>query len=248
MPRSLLALATALTLLLIPSSALAFDGTLAGVPSLRGGHATLPVLAGGKVRGVRLATRYRLVHGATRIDLGGLRIGDRLRVPRDRRRVVILRRGTVISFRALSKRLTSTQQAGTDASSALNAFLAGGLDRPGAEGLRTRLNLLDERLQSLAAGLQAEREGIVAVAGPARNAKLVGEMQTAQDASNTASGRLEQAVTQLDNALSLLPAGAGSLPLQTISTVPALAGSALTYLKQALPPVGNLLQAILAGG
>jgi hypothetical protein len=102
-------------------------------------------------------------------------------------------------------------------------------------------------VQALAASLDAERLGIVAVGGAARNAKLVGQLQTAADAGRSASGQLEQAVTQLDDALSLLPVGA-SLPLQSIATVPDLANSALAYLKQALPPVGNLLQAILAGG
>jgi hypothetical protein len=247
MPRSLAALATALTLLLIPSAASAFDGTLAGVPSLHGGRATLPVLTGGKVRSVKLARGWRIVHRAVRIDLGGLRIGDRLRVPRSRQRVVIVRRGTVISFRALSGRLTSAQKAASDASSALSAFLAGGLDRPGAEALRTQLNVLDERLQTLGTGLDAERQGIVTVAGASRNVKLVGQLQTAQNAGQSASGQLEQAVTQLDDVLSILPTGA-SVPLQTVSAVPALANSALAYLKQALPPVGNLLQAILAGG
>jgi hypothetical protein len=248
MPRSLVALATALTVLLVPSVAAAFDGTLAGVPSVHHGRATLPLIARGKVRDVRLARGWRIVHRTVRLDLGGLRIGDRLRVPRSRKRVVIVRRGTVVSFRALAERLSSAQKTAGDASTALSTFVSTRLDRPGAESLRTTLNLLDQQLQSLAAALEGERQGIVAVAGPARDATLVGQLQGAEDASHTASGQLEQAVTQLDDALSLLPPGTLNLPLQSVSAVPALAGSALTYLKQSLPPVGNLLQAILAGG
>jgi hypothetical protein len=147
-----------------------------------------------------------------------LRIGDKLRVPANRRRVVVL------------------------------AFLGTTLDRPGAESLRTTLNMVDERVLTLAGALAAERQGIVAVVGPARDADLVGRLQAAEDAGHTASGQLEQAVTQLDDILSLLPKTGFNLPFDSISTVPDLATSALNYLKQALPPVGQLLQAILAGG
>src|SRR5262245_57770449 len=140
MPRSLVALATALSVLAVPSTALALDGTLAAVPTVHHGRVSLPLLAGGRVREVRLAPGWSLVHGATRIDLAGLRIGDRLRVPRSRRRIVVLRRGTVISFRALGHRLAAAQSTASDASAALGAFVTSRLDRPGAENLRADLN------------------------------------------------------------------------------------------------------------
>jgi hypothetical protein len=248
MPRLLALLVVAL--IALPASASAFEGRLAALPSVHHGRASLPLIADGSVRSVRLAPGWRIVHGRARLDLGALRIGDRLRVRGDRRRVVVVRRGTVLSFRALSDKLRAAQSAGTDAADALHTFLTIALDRPGAESLRTTLNILDERVLSLAGVLATQRQGIVAVAGAGagRDAALVGRLQDAEAASNTASGQLEHAVTDLDRALSLLPRTAFNLPFDSVSTVPDLATSALNYLKQALPPVGDLLQAILAGG
>ena len=251
MPRLSAALVVVLALAFGASSASAagVSGRLGAVPTLHGGRPTLPLLvAGGAVRKVRLAPGWRIVHGTTRLDLGGLRIGDRLRVPADRRRVVVLARGAVVSFRALSQRLQAAQSAGADTSTALHKFLGTTLDRPGADSLRTTLNTLDERVLALATVLDAERAGIVAVVGPSRDADLVGRLQAAADAAHTASGQLEQAVTQLDDILSLLPKTGFNLPFDSVSTIPDLATSALNYLNQALPPVGQLLQAILAGG
>jgi hypothetical protein len=245
MPRLLASLVVALVA--FPASASAFEGRLAAVPTLLHGRPSLPLVARGSVRTVRLAPGWRVVHGRTRLDLGALRIGDRLRVPADRRRVVVVRRGTVLSFRALSAKLTAAQSAGTDASNALHTFLTTALDRPGAESLRTTLNTLDERVLALAGVLASQRQGIVAVAGQSRDATLVGRLQAAENASDTASGQLEHAVTDLDRALSLLPRSTFNLPFDSISTVPDLATSAIDYLKQTLPPVGDLLQAILAG-
>jgi hypothetical protein len=230
----------------------ALEGQLAGVPTLHGGRVMLPLIVGGAVRNVRLPRGARLVHGRTRLDLGALRIGDRVRVPTHQRRVAVARRGAVISFRALSDRIKGAQGAGVDASNALHTFLTVHLDRPGAESLRTTLNTLDERVLSAADGLGAERQAIVAVVGSSRaasrDAGLLSRLQAAVDASHTASGQLEQAVTQLDTALSLIPPTGTNLPFDSVSAVPDLATSALNYLKQSLPPVGNLLQAILAGG
>jgi hypothetical protein len=240
-------LVTLAVALALPASAAAVEGRLAGIPSLQHGRASLPLLAHGTVRDVRLAPGWRIVSGRVRLDLGALRIGDRLRVPANRRRVVVVRRGTVLSFRALNDRLGAAQTAGADVSSALHAVTAV-LDRPGAESLRTKLNTLDEQVQSLDAVLDAQRAGIAALGSPARDAALVASLQAASDAGRAASGQLEQAVTQLDGALSLVPLTSPNLPFETISTVPALADSALASLKQGLPLVGNLLQAILAGG
>ncbi|MCW3064862.1 MAG: hypothetical protein JWN32_2034 [Solirubrobacterales bacterium] len=249
MPRFFAALVVLAAVAVPPAaSASVVEGRLGGVPALHGGRATLPLLVGGSLRSVRLATGWRIVRGTTRLDLGALRIGDRLRVPSSRRRVVVVRRGSVISFRALSERIQGAQGAGSAASTALHTFLSQRLDRPGAESLRTTLNTLDERVLSAADGLGAERQAIVAVVGSSGDAELLGRLQAAEDASHTASGQLEQAVTQLDNALSLIPPTGTNLPFDTVSTVPDLATSALNYLKQSLPFVGNLLQAILAGG
>jgi hypothetical protein len=252
MPRTVTAFVAALFFALAPASASALEGRLGGVPTVHGGHATLPLLVGGSVRTVRLPSGWRIVHGTMRLDLGALRIGDRVRVPARGRRAVVVRRGTVISFRALSQRIKDAQSAGLDASNALHVLFSTTLARPDAEALRTRLNTLDERVLAAADGLAAERQAIVAVIGsapvPARGAELLSRLRAAEDASHTASGQLEQAVTQLDSALSLIPRTGFNLPIDTVSTVPDLATSALNYLKQSLPPVGNLLQAILAGG
>jgi hypothetical protein len=250
MPRLSAALAVVLAFAFAASSASAagVEGRLGAVPTLHHGRATLPLLVGSSVQKVRLAPGWRIVHGTTRLDLGALRIGDRLRVPANRRRVVVLARGSVVSFRALSQRLQAAQSAGADASTALHKFLGTTLDRPGAESLRTTLNTVDEQVLALAAVLAAERQGIVAVVGPSRDADLVGRLRAAEDAGHTASGQLEQAVTQLDDILSLQPKTGFNLPIDTVSAVPDLATSALNYLKQTLPPVGALLQAILAGG
>jgi len=240
-------LATLAVVLALPSSAAAFEGRLAGIPSVHGDRATLPMLAHGAVRDVRLARGWRIVHDRVRLDLGGLRIGDRLRVPADRRRVVVVRRGSVLSFRALDGKLGDAQAAESDVSSALRALTAV-VDRPAAESLRTKLNTLDEQVQALDSVLDAQRAGIAALGSPPRDAALVSRLQAASDAGRAASGQLEQAVTQLDDALSLVPLTSPDLPFETISAVPALADSALAYLKQSLPTVGNLLQAVLAGG
>jgi hypothetical protein len=240
-------LVTLAVALALPSTAAALEGRLAGIPSVHGDRATLPLLTHGAVRDVRLARGWRIVHGRARLDLGALRIGDRLRVAQDRRRVVVVRRGTVLSFRALNGKLGDAQGAESDVSSAL-ATLTKVVDRPAAESLRTKLNTLDEQVQSLDSVLDAQRAGIAALGSPPREAALVARLQAASDAGRAASGQLEQAVTQLDGALSLVPLTSPDLPFETISTVPALADSALASLKQTLPTVGNLLQAILAGG
>jgi hypothetical protein len=236
----------------------------------RGAHRSSPVLV------LRLPRGVAIRRGSSMLARGGLRLGDRMRfirlaaLPRHGRSALVTgvrvgARGPAPSFDELRGSVADARAAASDAAAGVAQVQAippgGGVSGPSPSvdqvratltDLRTRLGLLDDRLQGLIAQLGSAigaidsvfaREGARSAQARRAESALADPLRSGHDGLAAASVALESSVTRLDEVLSIeLPANHTdpsqifsqiNLPFGTTST----AAAALAAVRQLLPGI-----------